>query len=193
MDVGDAAVFRPEMVDADGVLRYIRAKTGVQAVVPLSAHIVKLLREIPLSSTSLRDMPFRSAGIPMESDTHNWWLRIKRVLEAAGVNTVQLVEKSGVPAYDRNGNPVMKSTNVKMFRHTFAVGWLVAGADKETVAKMLGHVGTAMVDAHYAPWVKGLDDAHVRRVRALMEHAGKLKKNLKVVASAGVEVAAASR
>jgi integrase len=56
------------------------------------------------------------------------------------------VEKSGVPAYDRNGNPVTKSTGIKMFRHAFAVGWLAAGADKETVARMLGHISTEMLD-----------------------------------------------
>jgi len=105
---------------------------------------------------------------------------------------VQLVEKSGVPAYDRNGNPITKSTNVKMFRHTFAVGWLMAGGDKETLAKMLGHVGTEMIDAHYAPWVKGLDDAHIRRMREIMDRV-KLKKGLKVVAKHGVRVATASR
>jgi integrase len=192
MDVGDAVVFRPEMVDADGVLRYIRTKTGIQAVIPLPPHMVELLREIPLASTSVRAMPFRSAGIPLASDTHNWWLRIKRVLKASGVTKVQLVEKSGVLAYDRNGNPMMKSTNVKAFRHTFAVGCLTAGIPKENVARMLGHQTTAMLDAHYAPWVEGLDDAHIRKVREFMGQAGKLKKGLKLVAKGGVEVAAAS-
>ena len=70
MDVGDAVVFRPDMVDADGVL----------AVVPLSAHMVKLLEVIPLDVSSLPDMPFRSAGRPLECDSRNWWLLIKRVL-----------------------------------------------------------------------------------------------------------------
>ena len=106
---------------------------------------------------------------------------------------MQLVEKSGVAAYERNGRPLMKATNVKMFRDTFAVGWLAAGADKETVAKRLGHVGTPMFDAHYSPWLKGLDDAHIGRVRALMGQAGTFKKGMKVVAQGGVEVAAASR
>jgi hypothetical protein len=155
--------------------------------------MVKVPPAIPLSSTSVRDMPFRSAGRPLESDTRNWWLRIKRVLKAAGVTEMQLVEKSGVAAYDKNGRPLMKATNVKMFRHTFAVGWLAAGADKETAPRGLRHVGTAMFDAHYSPWVKGLDDAHIGRVRALMGQAGTLKKGMKVVAQGGVEVAAASR
>jgi hypothetical protein len=114
------------------------------------------------------------------------------VLKDAGVVEVQLVEKSGVPAFDRNANPIMKSTNIKMFRHTFAVGCLTAGIPKENVARMLGHQTTAMLDAHYAPWVQGMDDAHIRKVRELMDGV-KLKKGLRVVSSGGVEVAAASR
>ena len=192
MDIGDAIQFRPSMVDVDGVLRYIHTKTGIQAVVPLEPHMVELLKEIPLAPGSIAEMPFRYAGNDLTSDVHNWGRRIRRVLDGAGVTEAQLVEKSGVPAYDRNGNPIMKSTNVKMFRHSFAVGWMVAGADKETVAKMLGHTSTEMIEAHYAPWVKGLDDAHIRRVRELMGRV-KLKKGLKVVAKQGVRVAAASR
>ena len=180
------------MVDANGVLRYVRAKTGVQAVIPLPAHMIELLKEVPLAPGTIPDMPFRYAGNDLNSDVHNWSQRIGRVLKAAGVTEVQLVEKSGVPAYDRHSRPVMKATNVKMLRHTFAVGWLAAGADKETVAKMLGHVGTQMVDAHYGPWTQGRDDAHVRRVRALMGQAGKLKKSLKVVVRDGVKAAAAA-
>ena len=147
MDIGDAIQFRPSMIDADGVLRYIRTQTGIQAVIPLERHSIELLKEIPLAPNSISDMPFRYAGNDLASDVHNWSRRIRRVLDGAGVTEVQLVEKSGVPAYDRNGNPVTKATNVKMFRHTFAVGWLAAGADKETVAKMLGHTSTDMIDA----------------------------------------------
>jgi hypothetical protein len=29
---------------------------------------------------------------------------------------------------------------------------------------MLGHVDTTMIRKHYAPWVKELDEAHVREV-----------------------------
>ena len=192
MDIGDAIQFRPSMVDMAGVLRYIRTKTGIQAVIQLPQHMVELLKEIPLAPGSIPEMPFRYAGNDLASDVHNWSRRIRRVLAGAGVTEVQLVEKSGVPAYDRNGNPITKSTNVKMFRHTFAVGWLMAGGDKETLAKMLGHVGTEMIDAHYAPWVKGLDDAHIRRMREIMDRV-KLKKGLKVVAKHGVRVATASR
>jgi integrase len=191
IDIGDAIQFRPSMIDADGVLRYIRTKTGIQAVVPLERHRVEMLKEIPLAPNSIRDMPFRYAGNDLASDVHNWSRRIRRVLHGSGVTGVQLVEKSGVPAYDRNGNPITKATNVKMFRHTFAVGWLAAGADKETVAKMLGHTSTDMIDAHYAPWVKGLDDAHIHRVREIMGQV-KLKKGLKLVAKKGVRVAAAA-
>jgi site-specific recombinase XerD len=191
MDVGDAVKFRPSMVDADGVLRYIRTKTGIQAVIPLPAHIVELLKQIPLGPDSLPDMPFRYAGNDLDSDVRNWARRIGMVLRDAGVTEVQLVEKSGVPAVDRHGNRVMKSTNVKMLRHTFAVGCLVEGVPKENVARMLGHVGTHMIDDHYAPWVQGLDDAHIQKVREVMAQA-KPKKNLKVVSRQGVRVAAAS-
>lgn len=191
MDIGDAIQFRPAMVDDEGVLRYIRTKTGIQAVVPLQPHMVELLKEVPLAPDSIPDMPFRYAGNDLASDVHNWSRRIRRVLAGASVTGVQLVEKSGVAAYDRNGYPVTKSTNVKMFRHTFAVGCLVAGVPRENVARMLGHQTTDMIDAHYAPWVKGLDEAHIRKVQEIMGQV-RLKKGPQVVAKDGVQVAAAS-
>jgi len=173
-------------------LRYIRTKTGIQAVVPLPPHMVELLKEIPLGPDSIPEMPFRYAGNDLDSDVHNWSRRIGQAMEDAGVVEVQLVERSGVPAFDRNGRPVVKAANVKMLRHTFAVGCLVAGVPKENVARMLGHVGTGMIDDHYAPWVKGLDDAHIRKVRELMAQA-KGQKDLLVVAAKGVRVAARPR
>jgi integrase len=192
MDLSDAIKYRPSMVDGDQVLRYIRTKTGIQAVVPLPSHLVELLKEIPLGPHSIPEMPFRYAGNDFASDVAKWSHRIGLVLKDAGVTEVQLVEKSGVPAFDHHGHPVMKATNVKMLRHTFAVGCLIAGVPKENVARMLGHIGTDMIDQHYAPWVKGLDDAHIRKVREVMAQA-KPQKNLKLVASDGVRVAAAAR
>lgn len=65
MDIGDAVQFRREMVDADGVLRYLRTKTDVQAVIPLAAlapQMIKLLKKIPLAPRSLENMPFRLPG-----------------------------------------------------------------------------------------------------------------------------------
>lgn len=192
MDIGDAVQFRPEMVDADGVLRYQRTKTNIQAVIPLPSHMIELLKEIPLAPDSVDNMPFRYQGNDLASDVHNWSRRIWRAMALAGATTVQLVEKSGLPAVDRSGNPIVKSVNVKMLRHTFAVGCLVAGVPKENVARMLGHVSTEMIDAHYAPWVKELDDAHIRKVREVMAQA-KPKKGLRLVAKKGVRVATAVR
>src|ERR1039458_4196713 len=120
MDIGDAVQLRASMVDLDGVLRYVRTKTGIQAVIPLQPHMIELLKEIPLATDSIADMPFRYTRNDLASDVHNWSRRIRRAMNLAGITKVQLVEKSGLPAVDRNGNPVMKSANVKMFRHTFA-------------------------------------------------------------------------
>ena len=85
----------------------------------------------------------------------------------------------------------MKATDVKMLPHTFAVGRLIAGVPKENVARMLGHFGTQVIDDCYAPWVQGLDDAHIQKVREIMARS-KPRKNLKLVSRQGVRVAAAS-
>ncbi len=186
MDIGDAVQFRPAMVDVDGVLRYMRTKTGIQAVIPLQLQMIGPLKEIPLAPDSITDMPFRYAGNDLASDVHNWSRRIRRAMNLAGITKVQLVEKSGLRAVDRDGNPVMKSANVKMFRHTFAVGCLTAGIPKENVARMLGHVSTEMIDAQYAPWVEGLDAAHIRKVREVMAQT-KPKTGLSIAASKGAQ------
>src|SRR5438309_2223060 len=65
----DAVQYRPEMVDADGVLRYRRQKTGELATVPLPAHVIALLRDIPLERDSVGPtMPFRSTGVLLPND-----------------------------------------------------------------------------------------------------------------------------
>jgi integrase len=65
------------------------------------------------------------------------------------------------------GRTRRKKANTKQLRHTFAVRQLKRGQRPEEVARMLGHVGTTVVYRHYAPWVKELDDAHIRRVTAI--------------------------
>jgi integrase len=102
------------------------------------------------------------------------------------------VEKSGKPAVDRSANPIMTGVDVKMFRHTFAVGCLERGLPKDDVARYLGHVNTDMIDKHYAPWVKALDEALIRRAEQVMAQA-QPNKNMRIVANKGVRVAAAPR
>jgi len=40
-------------------------------------------------------------------------------MNSAYITEVHLVEKSGKPAVDRSGNPIMTGVDVKMFRHTW--------------------------------------------------------------------------
>jgi integrase len=105
-------------------------------------------------------MPFRHENLPLRSDQRKWSDRVMVVMDAAGIDQVELPP-------DEQGRPQSKDANVKMLRHTFAVRMLVAGQRPEEVAKMLGHVDTKMVLRVYAPWVKELDDAHIRRVTAI--------------------------
>jgi integrase len=75
-------------------------------------------------------------------------------------NIVEVV----LPGRDGRGGQMTKKANSKMLRHTFAVRQLEMGQRPEEVAKMLGHVDATMVRLHYAPFVKELEDAHIRRV-----------------------------
>jgi integrase len=103
-------------------------------------------------------MPFRSRATEnRDHDVHLWSRRILRALKAAGVTAVVL------PTRDARGKQRTKNANAKMMRHTFAVQQLRSGQRPEEVARMLGHVDATMVRRQYAPFVKGLEDAHIRR------------------------------
>jgi integrase len=176
MDLVDAVSLRPkdqikrERVDGTvvPVLRYLRAKTKVEAVIPLRSSMAEMLLTTPALPTSVRGMPFRYAGNDIRSDVHNWSRRISKLFDLAEVTEVQLVGKDGRPAVDRYGRPIMKKTNPKMLRHTAAVGWLTEGLREEAVAKMLGHSSTEMVRRHYGPWCKQRDEAHIREVLGVL-------------------------
>jgi integrase len=134
------------------VYRYKRQKTGEDAVVPISDSLADELRSVPASGESRDDMTFRTKGINLKADQNRWSRRVMRIVALAGVTHVDLP------------NGTRKPANVKQFRHTAAVRWLVQGQRVEEVAKMLGHSDTNMVRKHYAPWVKDLDLAHITRV-----------------------------
>jgi integrase len=162
-DLIDAALFQPGQIvdlDVDGnivpVYRYNRIKTGVLAVIPLSAEVAQVLRSVPTLPSNPEGMPFRTKS-PLAGDPKFWSRRIRKCLRAAGVTKVTLPR-------DNRGRVRTKTASAKQFRHTFAVRQLRAGQRAEEVATMLGHVDTAMVRKHYAPWVEDLDTAHVRRI-----------------------------
>lgn len=160
-DVGDAILFdltRIEDVMIDGrvipVYSYKRQKTGVKAIIPLSDDIAKVLRSVPTTNVNPKNMPFRNSKNELTSEVHCWGERVKRVLDAAGVEWVELPDGR------------RKEANSKQFRHTFAVRQLERRLRPEVIARQLGHVDATMVRKHYAPWVKSLDDAHIREVLA---------------------------
>jgi integrase len=143
------------------VYRYRRLKTRRKvkdpAVIPISAELAAELQSVPLEPGTTKEMPFRHGNLTLRTDQRKWSDRVMAVMNAAGIDHVELPP-------DEQGRPQSKDANVKMLRHTFAVRMLIAGQRPEEIAKMLGHVNTKMVLRVYAPWVEGLDQAHIRRV-----------------------------
>jgi integrase len=75
----------------------------------------------------------------------------------AGVEWVELPS-------DAKGRTRRKKANTRPLGHTFAVRQLKAGQRPEGVARMTGHVNADMIRKHYAPWVKDLNLAHIKRI-----------------------------
>ena len=169
MDLSDAVMFQTSLIKAEvvdrkrvQVLRYIRSKTDVEAIIVLKEELAERLNKIPLAPESFPDRPFRYRGNKRSSDAHNWSRRIAQLIKLAEIGKVQLINRDGTPAIDNQGRAVTRDPNVKMLRHTFAVGQLLKGLRPEVVAKQLGHVNTDMIYSHYAPWCRERDVAHIR-------------------------------
>jgi integrase len=170
MAISDAVQFRPEQVDAEGVLRYSRQKTNMLGVVQLPAHVVALLRSVPLEQTSIGEhMPFRSK-IALLHDVRKWQHRLRSVFELAGITKVET---------DAGRT---RAPHAHMLRDTFAVWHLCHGARLHAVAKMLGHANTRITEKAYLPWVQELEDAHIAEMRRVLDAAApKATKGSKVV------------
>ncbi len=167
----DAVQFKPDMVDSEGVLHYRRQKTGELGIIPLPAHVVALVRSVPLEARSNPEQPFRNLGTDPKSDTRKWQHRLCALFDLAGIEHVET--QHGV----RKPHP-------HMLRDTFAVSALRCGASLRTVSKMLGHSKTTTTEAAYLPWAKELETAHVADARKALMHAVPQPKG-KVVAITG--------
>jgi integrase len=172
-DLIDAVRYAPSLIDAEGVLRYRRQKTGILATIPLPEHVVALLRNLPLERDSVGpDEPFRQKGVDAPLDAGVWNHRLKKLFSLAGITRVQTDHRTREP-------------HSKMLRDTFAVWHLRHGASLHTVAKMLGHSRTATTEKAYLPWVKELEQAHIADARESLKHLPKPKTAPKVAVIRG--------
>jgi integrase len=173
MAIVDGVLWRPELVDDEGVLRYRRKKSGVLATVPLPAHVVAMLRDIPLERDSVgTHQPFRSKDTDLASDTATWSRRLGAVFALAGIKEV------------KNERGRARKPHVHMLRDTFAVWHLRHGSRLHVVSKMLGHAKTATTERAYLPWVKELEQAHIAEARRTLDAAapkpGKVTKVINI-------------
>jgi integrase len=156
----DAVQYRPEIVDADGVLRYRRQKTGELATVQLPGHVVTLLRNVPLEKDSIgENQPFRMRDFTPHSDTVTWRKRLMKLFVQAGIPEV------------RNELGKVRPPHPHMLRDTFAVWNLRHGVPLHSVAKMLGHSNPSTTAKAYLPWVKELEQATIAEGRAALDRA----------------------
>ena len=138
---------------------------------PLPETLLELLRDIPLERDSVgAGQPFRTRNIDAASDTAKWNHRLTNLFALAGIKEV------------RTGLGKLRKPHPHMLRDTFAVWHLRHGARLHTVSKMLGHAKTTTTERAYLPWVKELEEAHIRRRTAVAGAIGKgqrLRKRLK--------------
>jgi integrase len=158
MDLIDAVRFRPESIDAEGVLRYRRQKTDVLATVQLPARVIALLHHVPLERDSVgQDRPFRQKDVKPQSDTATWARRLETLFKLAEIKEV------------RTGIGQTKKPHAKMFRDTFAVNKLSNGASVYAVSKMLGHSKVTTTEQAYLPWVKELETRTIEEGRKALK------------------------
>jgi integrase len=156
----DGVQWRPEQVDAEGVLRYRRQKTSELATVPLPAHVVALLRSVPLEHDSVGPgQPFRMNDFTPHSDTVTWRKRLQRLFALAGI--AQVTNELGK----------VRPPHPHQLRDTFAVWHLRHGVPLHALSKMLGHGNPLTTAKQYLPWVKELEDATVAAGRASLSKA----------------------
>jgi integrase len=161
----DAVLYRPSLVDAEGILTYRREKTGELAIVPLPEHVRLLLRDIPLERDSVGpEMPFRSHASTLPSDTRKWAHRHETLFKLAGITEVKTDHR-------------VRRPHSYMFRDTFAVWYLTHGVKLHTVSKMLGHSKSETTERAYLPWVREMQQHHIDDARKAQVAIAQLMNN----------------
>src|SRR5260370_2311628 len=171
MALVDAVEFDRKTLDADGVLRYTRKKTGTLATVNLPDHVIVLLRSVPLESHNLPEQPFRRKGIALESNIHQWRRGLQRLFKLAGITEV----KTDVG---------MRPAHPHMLRDTCAVWYLRQGMSLYGVAKILGHSNPTITALQYLPFVTDLEKSHIAENAAILAANAAKAKTDNVVAFA---------
>jgi integrase len=151
----DVVVFNTKTLDAAGVLRYNRSKTGKLATVKLPAHVVTLLRNVPLESDNSPEQPFRRDGIAIDTDTHAWRRALQDLFKQAGITKVK------TDVGERTAHP-------HMLRDTCAVWYLRHKMSLHGVATILGD-NVKTVERHYLPFVQELENAHIEENSKILD------------------------
>lgn len=154
----DACLFKMTDIDADGILRYHRKKTGELAVVAIPQHVLTLLDGLPLEDGGSEGQPFGSTHVSVSQLTQRWRRRFQEVCMLAGIDEV----KTQV-GYYINPHP-------HMLRDTCAIWYLQHGKSLEDVARILGHSDIRTTQKHYGFWVAERDKAMIARIREAQAH-----------------------
>jgi integrase len=157
MSLIDGVLFDPKSIDADGVLRYKRVKTGTLGTVKLPAHVIVLLRNVPLDESNKVEQPFRRQNVSVQSCEHEWRKALQEAFKRAGIQKVQTIA-----GRERAAHP-------HMLRDTCAVWYLRHGMGLHGVSKILGHSNATITAKTYLPFVTELETAHIAENAAIID------------------------
>jgi integrase/recombinase XerD len=134
--IKDAIILERKAMDGRGALLLRRAKTGVPVFVPLPPAVVSNLLDLPPASSKYF---FWSANGDPRSAVQGYERSFRKLFLLANL---------------KNPDGTPKRCHAHMFRDTFAVELLLAGAPIDQVSALLGHHSIKMTEKHYLPWVR---------------------------------------
>lgn len=135
LSILDAVTLERRRLERNRLFLY-RHKTGVPVYVPIPPDVVSLLHGLPNSNP--RYFFWSGNGDP-HTAKKGWQRTLRRLFKTLALKT-------------EDGEP--KRCHPHMFRDTFAVELLLAGALMDQVSLLLGHSSIKITEKHYAPFVK---------------------------------------